>query len=178
MPKRGPKEEEPFSPIDAHMVDALLRPESRTQEKERATAYPRHSAPAEVEGLDRSDKIISIPAKKRTPQKERAAQSSAMKAGWKISTSPEDKRAITAFVRELNDTLGEDSNIGISNLGRALYMMILKRKEEVFRVAQGRRFIRPDNNDHVALALLEESLGDLIAEACFNSQRAEYRDRN
>ena len=177
MPKRGPQEEEPFSPIDAHMVDALLRPESRAQEQERTTTYTEHSSPSE-ETADISDKIISMPAKRRAPQKERAAQSSAMKAGWKISTSPEDKRAITAFLRELNDALGEDSNIGISNLGRALYMMVVKRKEEVFRVAHGRQFIRPDNSDHVALALLEESLGDLIAEACFNSQRAEYRDRN
>lgn len=176
MPKRGPLEEQPFSPIDAHMVDTLLRPESRAQAKD--TSHPEPRALAEVEALALSDDIESIAAKSRGPQKERAAQSSAMTAGWKISTSHEDKRAITAFVRELNDALGEDSNIGISNLGRALYMMVVKRKGEVFRVAQGRRFIRPDNNDHVALALLEESLGDLIAEACFNSQRAEYRDSN
>ena len=98
-----------------------------------------------------------------------------MTAGWKISISPEDKRAITAFVRELNDVLSEDSNIGISNLGRALYMLALKHKDEIFQLAEGKRFLRPDNNDHVALALLEESLGDLIAEACFNEMRTEHR---
>jgi hypothetical protein len=94
-----------------------------------------------------------------------------MNAGWKISTTPEDKQAIIIFLQQLNAELGEFSNLGISNLGRALYMMAVKRKDEIFKVCRGRELVRPDNNDHAALALLEEELGDLIAEACFDSVR-------
>lgn len=174
MPKQGPREEEPFSPIDAHLADQLFRP-GRRQKVNTNTIEPVVSEETEEQII--SDKVVPMTTKKRPHRREPAAKSSAMTAGWKISTTPEDKRSITAFLRELNIVLGDDSNLGISNLGRALYMMAVKRKEEIFKIAQGKQFLRPDNNDHVALALLEETLGDLVAEACFGAVRAERREQ-
>jgi hypothetical protein len=170
MPKRGPREEEPFSPIDAHLVDSVLSPVRIPGIKPTANTQIEDS-----ESRHDNDKVVSMTRKKQAPYQQPAFQSSTMSAGWKISTTPEDKRAIIAFVRDLNDTLGEDSNLGISNLGRALYMMVLKRKEKIFECAQGKKFIRPDNNDHASLAILEEALGDIIAEACFHAVRSERR---
>ena len=170
MPKRGPREEEPFSPIDAHLVDSVLSPVRNPGVKPIANTQLENSG-----ARHDNDKVISMTPKRQAPQQQPASQSSAMSAGWKISATPEDKRAVIAFVRELNDTLGEDSNLGISNLGRALYMMVLKRKEKIFECAQGKKFVRPDNNDHASLAILEESLGDIIAEACFHAVRSERR---
>ncbi len=175
MPKQGPRQDEPFSPIDAHLADQLFRPEMR-RHVNAEVAENEESRDEELKTS--SDNVVSItPKKKAPPKKEPAAKSSAMTAGWKISTSPEDKRAITSFLRDLNLVLGDDSNLGVSNLGRALYMMAVKHRDEIFKVVGGKQFLRPDNNDHVALALLEEKLGDLIAEACFNTVRAERKEQ-
>ncbi len=172
MPKRGPREEEPFSPIDASLVDTVLSPVRRQSENLKAETQPE-----QPETLQDNDKIVSITSKKRAPRRRPAAPSSAMSTTWKISLPPEDKREIHAFVRELNDAFGEYSNLAISNLGRALYMMVLKRREEIFECAKRGKFVRPDNKDHASLAILEEALGDIIAEACFNAVRSERKDK-
>ena len=163
MPKRGPEVKEPFSPIDARLTDELFRPrQQQLVDAAEAEPEPQHMLPKNV---------VSIPKKRGPQQKETAPATSAMNAGWKISTTPEDKQAIIIFLQQLNAELGGFSNLGISNLGRALYMMAVKRKDEIFKICRGRELVRPDNNDHAALALLEEELGDLIAEACFDSVR-------
>ena len=163
MPKRGPEVKEPFSPIDARLTDELFRP------RQQATPVKEPETPP--------NNGVSIPKKRGGVQRnDTALASSAMNAGWKISTTPEDKQAIIVFLQQLNAELGGFSNLGISNLGRALYMMAVKRKDEIFKVCRGRELVRPDNNDHAALALLEEELGDLIAEACFDSVREMKRE--
>lgn len=175
MPKQGPRQDEPFSPIDAHLADQLFRPAMRRNINHEVAKIEESS---DEKPKTSGDNIVSITPKKKTAsKKERATKSSAMTSGWKISASPEDKRAITSFLRDLNLVLGDDSNLGVSNLGRALYMMAVKHRNEIFKIVEGKQFLRPDNNDHVALALLEEKLGDLIAEACFNAVRAERREK-
>ena len=118
----------------------------------------------------RAQQIPPKPSKDESPPK---ARTSAMSAGWKISVTPEDKQSLIVFVRELNDALGQHSNLGISNLSRALCIMVLKRKQHVLETVKGMQLTRPDNNDHAALVALEQSLGDSFAEACFRSVRSE-----
>ena len=171
MPKRVPKNSEPFRPVEAKLLNRVMQGggEARVAEPEPRSPLLKEPPPrARVahEEESREETVVVLPAKappRAAPPEPVRAPKPRRARIERFAMSGEEKSELTQLVNELSLKL--DASIKPSNLHRALHVLLRHSKGEILRRAvqrQGHLF-RPGNDNHVGMAEFEHELARIIA---------------
>lgn len=171
MPKRVPKSDTPFRPVEAKLLDRVMQGGggARVVESKPPASLPEDrpagAAPAAQEE-PRRETVVPLPANE-PPAAAPSAQKPTVKPRRarieRFALSGEEKSGLTQLVNELSLKL--DASIKPSNLHRALHVLLQHSKEEIIRRAAQRQghLQRPGNDNHVGMAEFEQELARIIS---------------
>lgn len=178
MPKRVPKDEKPFRPVENALVSRLLESggEATATATEEKPTTPEPEAPpaasvepaAPVVDRSRDEKVVHMPPKPARAEKapeEAEPQAKPRPPRTQIERfhmDPDDRRQLQVFATELSEALG--TTVKVSNIHRALQILVRNsRAEAVTRARQLHgQVYRPSNENHVAMAEFEHRLAKVF----------------
>lgn len=174
MPKRVPKDEKPFRPVEHSLVNRVMGTPVTTEEPESNTEAARVPVlpPAEPKPRKTTENVLRLPPKPRAeapqPRPEPPAPQpeptlSRRNPQERFYLNPDEKNELYDLVNQLTRALG--TGVKSSNVHRALHLLCRNATQEILRRADQNRgqLYRPSNENHVATAEFEYRLAKIIS---------------
>lgn len=165
MARRLPKEDKPYNPIEAALVQSVAAgksapppPPAPVPEQPKVIPF-QTSAPMQVE---------------ESPRQPAAPEATEAKAGRekRVILSWEEELAVNDILKGLSKDLR--TPVKLSNLLRACVMLVRHGENELRRCGQqASALVRPANKDQAALAYFEHRLAKLLLQSLKNSRMLE-----
>lgn len=165
MPKRVPKDEKPFRPVENALLQSVM------DDAEPATGSEPTATPKAVEPAAPvvPANVVEHPAKRETPtaQPDPAPARSTPRRQpiERFQLTPTEKAELTGFAAELSEVL--ETTVKPSNLHRAMLILQKNARREILNRAHQHRgqVYRPSNENHVAAAEFDFRLARIVSAA-------------
>jgi hypothetical protein len=174
MPKRVPKDEKPFRPVEHALVSRVMSTPAGAQESESNddAAVVAPLAPPAPKPRHTAENVLQLPPKPRTetpqphpepPESLPEPLHSRRNPQERFYLNPDEKSELNDLVNQLTRALG--TGVKSSNVHRALHLLCRNATQEILRRADQYRgqLFRPSNENHVATAEFEYRLAKIIS---------------